>query len=100
MPGAESGAILTPVMSLIASALVFLGMILVLIGYVVFLVAAFRRSLLWGLAVLFLPPLAALAFLLLHWRRAQSGFYLMLWGWALIGLGRLVFHAGLPWPLG
>ncbi len=85
-------------MSLIASALVFFGLVLVLFGYLAFVVAAFRTGLLWGLAVLFLPPVAALVFLLLHWRRAQNGFYLMLWGWAFIGLGRLVFHAGLPWP--
>ena len=42
-------------MSTIATVLILLGLGLTLLGYVAFVSAAFRRSLLWGLAVMFLP---------------------------------------------
>ena len=87
-------------MSLIASILLLIGLGLTLLGYVAFVIAAFRRSILWGLAVMFLPPFAPLVFLLLHWQRARNAAHLILWGWAFIAIGRLAFNATMPWPFG
>jgi hypothetical protein len=55
-----------------------------------FLVAAFRESLLWGLAILFLP-FAGLVFLIMHWSEARRGFMVQLLGciiaFAGVGMG-------------
>lgn len=86
-------------LTLVGSAFVLAGLLLVLLGVLSFLFAAFREGLLWGLGVLFVPPLA-LVFLIVHWRAAKHGFFLKLWGVGLIVVGALVAGTGLPWPLG
>ena len=86
-------------LTLVGAALVLVGLVLVLIGALSFLFAAFRESLLWGLGVLFIPPLA-LVFLIVHWRVAKHGFFIKLWGLALLVLGSGLSHTALPWPLG
>lgn len=87
-------------MSAIATVLVLMGLGLTLLGYVAFVIAAFRRGILWGLAVMFLPPIAPIVFLLLHWPRVRNAAHLILWGWAFIAIGRLAFDAAMPWPFG
>ncbi len=84
---------------MVGTALLLLGLALVLIGELIFLVAAFRESLGWGLLLLFVPPLSLL-FLVLHWQKAKAGFFLQVWGVLCVALGAWVAHAGLPWPLG
>lgn len=84
---------------MLATMLVLVGLLLVLIGALAFLLAAFREDLLWGLGVLFVPPLG-LVFLIVHWPVAKHGFFLKLWGIALVVLGVLVAGNGLPWPIG
>lgn len=86
-------------LSLVATILVLVGLLLALLGAITFLVATFRESVLWGLACLFLP-LASLAFLILHWQKAKDPFFLQLWGIALIIGASLISNTGLPWPLG
>ena len=86
-------------LTLVGAALVIVGLVLVAIGVLAFVFAAFRESLLWGLGVLFIPPLA-LVFLLVHWRVAKHGFLIKLWGLALIVLGSGMTHHALGWPLG
>lgn len=66
-------------LTLIASVFVVVGVLLLLVGGISFLVAAFRESAVWGLACLFLP-LASLAFLILHWARSKDAFFLQLYG--------------------
>ena len=68
--------------------IVIAGLLLVLLGYVCFVVAAFRTSVIWGLAVMFLP-LVWFFFLVAEWGRAKSSFFLQLWG-AAIALAGLV----------
>ncbi len=63
--------------------LVILGAIISFIGWIAFIVAAFRVSIAWGLAVLLLLPLAGPVFLLLHWGKARDGFLIALVGMAL-----------------
>jgi hypothetical protein len=71
------------------------GLILLLVGGLMFLLSAFSESILWGLGVLFVP-FVSLAFLILHWGRAKDSFFLQLWGLALVMLGVLAFKVHLP----
>lgn len=61
--------------------LLILGVIVLFVGYVLFLVDAFRVSVGWGLAV-FLIPGAALVFMFMHWSAAKRGFLTQLAGLA------------------
>ncbi|MFT3866866.1 MAG: hypothetical protein QM715_00075 [Nibricoccus sp.] len=67
--------------------LLIIGLVLFVVGGFVFLVAAFRESVLWGLACLFVP-VVQLFFLVIHWHEAKKGFMLQ-----LIGLGIMVLVA-------
>jgi hypothetical protein len=64
-----------------------------LIGTVMFIVAAFRVSLVWGLLVLFVP-FAGLVFLIKYWPQAKRGFVISLAGSAVAGIGFFVMAAG------
>ena len=60
--------------------------VVILIGAIMCLVAAFRQSVLWGLVYLFVP-FASLVFLIKYWNEAKNGFFTSLFGLAvLIGL--------------
>ena len=61
--------------------LVYLGLIIIIIGGIGFLIAAFKKSLLWGLGCFFLAPVS-LIFLIMHWQDAKNPFFLQ-----LVGLG-------------
>lgn len=82
-----------------ASLLVLLGLVLVLLGALAFLFAAFRESVLWGLGVLFIPPLSWV-FLIVHWGKAKPAFFLQLYGFGFVFAGALISQNGLPWPIG
>ncbi len=66
-------------MNLVWIILMLLGGLIALVGGILFLVAAFRESILWGLAVLFIP-FAGLVFLIAHWQDAKKPFLLQLLG--------------------
>ena len=57
----------------------YVGLGIFVIGGVGLLIAAFRTSLLWGLAVLFIAPVAII-YLLVHWQDAKSPFKLQVFG--------------------
>lgn len=73
---------------------VLTGMLFSVVGSFIFLIAAFRQHVLWGLAVLFLP-VAPLVFLIVHWDDAKKGFLLQLIGVVVVlaGMG-VVFSQG------
>ena len=71
------------------------GIVLLLVGGLCFLIAAFRESLLWGLGVLLLP-IVPLIFLILHWQRAKGPFFLQLYGVGFVLLAVLAMSARLP----
>ncbi len=50
-----------------------LAFILCIVGEIMFIIAAFRVSVVWGLCVLFLGP-AQLLFLIMHWEEAKRAF--------------------------
>ena len=76
-------------MDIIGGLLILLGLILFVIGGFWFLVAAFRESVLWGLACLFVP-IVSLFFLIVHWSKARRPFFLQLLAFALFLVGFLI----------
>jgi hypothetical protein len=73
--------------------LLVISAIVSLTGSVMFTIAAFRVSVVWGLLVLFVP-FAALFFLIKYWAQAKRGFLVGLAGSALALIGFLAFGAG------
>ena len=69
--------------------LFFLGLLVVVVGSIMFLVEAFSAGVLWGLACFFLP-IVQLFFLVTHWHNAKKAFYVQLAGYALIVLGLML----------
>ena len=90
---------LRSMLSLIASIFAIAAVVLLLVGGITFLIAAFRESILWGLAVVFLP-FASLIFLITNWSRAKGGFFLQLYGIGFLFVAVLLADNDLPWPLG
>jgi len=56
-----------------------IGLGIFVIGAVGLLVSAFRTSVLWGLAVLFIAP-AAIIYLVVHWQDAKNPFKVQVFG--------------------
>jgi len=69
--------------------IILLGIIFIVLGEILFLVAAFRESLWWGLACLFLP-FVTFFFLIVHWSKARRPFFLLLLGFALFVTGAIL----------
>ena len=70
-------------MDIVAICLILAGLVFFVIGGFLFLVAAFRESVLWGLACLFVP-IVSLFFLIVHWPKARKPFFLQLLAFALM----------------
>ena len=68
------------------TALIGLGGIVMLVGAIMMLVAAFKTSVVWGLCYLFVP-FAALVFICTHWQESKKGFFIWLAGVPLQGIG-------------
>ena len=67
-------------------ALVIVGVVLMIVGGIMLLWAAFKESLLWGIGSI-VVPLVALIFVATHWSEAKMGFLIQL-------LGVILFVAG------
>jgi len=74
----------------------WLGLILMFVGGILFIIAAFRESILWGIAVLVFP-IVNLVFLILHWQRAKGPFFIQLYGLGFVLLAVFALAARLPW---
>ena len=70
-------------MEILGISLVLLGGVLAFIGNIWFLVAAFRVSIWWGLACLFLP-FVSFFFLIVHWNVAKRPFFYILFSIILL----------------
>ena len=66
-----------------------MGSLVTFVGTIMFLVAAFRQSVLWGLAVLFLP-FANIVFLIKYWYEAKKAFFIQLIGVGISIIGIIV----------
>jgi len=67
------------------------GGVLLLIGCIMFIVNAFKVSVVWGLGVILLAPIG-LVFLFKNWRENKTSFLLQLAGLALVVVGVLLGH--------
>lgn len=85
-------------LSILATLLVLAGILLLIVGFFGFLIAAFQESVLWGLGVLFLP-FVSLIFLITNWSRAKGPFFLQLYGLAFVIVAAILADNNLPWPL-
>ena len=63
----------------------YLGLGIFIIGGIGLLIAAFRTSILWGLAVLLIAPVA-LIYLVVHWQDAKGPFKLQVFGLIIIAV--------------
>ncbi len=70
------------------SLLMIIGFVVLAIGNILFLIAAFSESVLWGLACLFVP-VVGLFFLIIHWDKAKTPFLIELAGTGIVLLGFL-----------
>jgi hypothetical protein len=81
-------------LAIAAFALLAIGGLVATIGHILIMIAAFKVSTGWGLAVLFLP-LASLVFMATNWQAAKRGFQVLLIGILLsAGGGVVVVQAG------
>jgi hypothetical protein len=71
---------------MLSNALVIVGVLTIFLGYILFLVAAFGESFLWGILCFFFWPVHLL-FLVTHWYNVRSAFILQLAGTAMVFLG-------------
>ena len=69
--------------------LVLGGAVVAFVGLVLILIAAFRESILWGLACLFIH-IVCWIFVFLHWEEAKSGFMHYLCGVIAMVAGRMM----------
>jgi hypothetical protein len=69
--------------------LISIGVILMLTGGFWFVITSFMESILWGLAVMFLP-LADLFFLIVHWKEAKHPFGLKVIGCVMLIAGLIL----------
>ncbi len=79
-----------PVMNAQGITLLLCGLILLVIGGLLLLIAAFRESLLWGLGCLLLP-VVALVFVAVYWRESAKAVLI-----SVVGAGALVASVALP----
>jgi hypothetical protein len=68
--------------------LIISGLIIFVVGGLWYLVAAFRVSIWWGLACIFIP-IVQLFFLFAHWQEAKRPFFLQMIGFGLILAGSM-----------
>lgn len=73
--------------------IMILASVIYIFGWLMFLVAAFRESIWWGLACLFIP-IVQLIFLIVHWREARKPFFLQLLALVLFIVAILVSPQG------
>ncbi|NQU38867.1 MAG: thioredoxin family protein [Lentisphaerae bacterium] len=66
-------------MAILMGVLLLVGWIVLMVGGIMLIVAAFRHSVVWGLCVLFLGP-AGLIFLIMHWEEAKPAFRIQMLG--------------------
>ena len=71
----------------------YLGGLLVFIAHVMVVLTAFRKGILWGLAVLFIP-VVTLIFVILNWKDTRRAVLLYVVGSLLIGFGEIQLREG------
>jgi len=63
-----------------------IGILIFVIGGILFLIESFKESVLWGIACLLIPPLV-LVFTVMHWDVAKKPFLIQLAGLGVMLMG-------------
>jgi hypothetical protein len=85
-------------LGILMSLLLIAGLLLYAAGWVGLWIEAFRQSILWGLLVVFIPPVTVV-FAFRHWRTARFPALCLFIGVGLLALGSLLALAlGIPIP--
>jgi len=77
--------------AVLTAVLLLVGGALMLVGVVMFIVNAFKVSVMWGLGVLFIAPVG-LFFLVKNWQENKRSFFIQLAGLALVIVGAVLGH--------
>ena len=72
-----------------------IGGIVALIGFIWFLVVAFRQTFWWGIGSLFIP-IVALVFLIMHWGDAKKPFFVWLIGAVIMIIVGVLIPGAIP----
>lgn len=81
-------------MSILGIGLMVIGGLIFFIGTIMFLIQAFKESIIWGLACILLP-IVGLVFLIMFWKDAKRSFCVKCLG-ALVGVaGLMLFLFGM-----
>jgi hypothetical protein len=72
-----------------------IGGLVALIGFIWFLVVAFRQTIWWGLGSLFIP-IVALVFLIMHWGDAAKPFFVWLLGVVIMIVVAILLPGAIP----
>jgi len=81
-------------MESIAGIFLFIGFVICLVYGIRILIIAFQKSILWGLASLFIP-FAQLVFIILYWSETKSPFLRSLLGIPFLLVGLWLSEAGM-----
>ena len=57
---------------------------ILLFSWILYLIAGFKEGIIWGLCMIFFVPLSPLLFTVLHWKKAQMGFYSWILGIVIV----------------
>ena len=72
-----------------------IGGLVAFIGFIWFLVVAFRQTIWWGLGSLFIP-IVALIFLIMHWGDAAKPFFVWLIGAVIMIVVAVLMPGAIP----
>ena len=72
-----------------SDAIVFIGILIAIYGGILFLIATFRESIIWGIACIIISPIS-IVFALLHWNVSKRPVLIQLSGFAVIFLGAMI----------
>ena len=85
------GAFQSEGIAVLTAVLMLVGGVLLLVGCVMFIINAFKVSVLWGLGVIFLAPIG-LVFLVKNWQENKKSFLIQVAGLALVVVGVVLGH--------
>ncbi|PKH02440.1 hypothetical protein CXF72_11575 [Psychromonas sp. MB-3u-54] len=63
-----------------------IGVLILIVGGILFLIEAFKESIIWGIACLLITPVV-LAFTVMHWGVAKKPFFIQLAGIGVMLIG-------------
>lgn len=69
--------------------IVIIGILIAIYGGILFLIATFRESIIWGIACIIISPIS-IVFALLHWDVSKRPVLIQLTGFAVIFLGAMI----------